>query len=195
MGSILEGEKLCCNTFIVVFNDSFAIWFMIGKPRYFGNIRPFCPLSFLCLHLGLREGPPQKESFFGKVFPNLWTHPPQGVYEIWEHKRWNSGKKRRNSFAPTFATISSMVWTTFGSFMLGHLYTFIIYATSPNQKYPKAKSKISFATLRNICKFSKTLEVQTHSSILHPTWHIDEYTSMARTVHWPPLQRRSLPWL
>ena len=46
----------------------------------------------------LREGPKKKRFYLEKLSQIFEpTHTPQGFCEIWEHKRWNSGQKRRFS--------------------------------------------------------------------------------------------------
>ena len=39
--------------------------------------------------LSILGEPPQNKTvfFFGKVFQNLFTHPPQGFCEIWENEK------------------------------------------------------------------------------------------------------------
>ena len=59
-------------------------------------------------------------------------------YYTYCESKIKESKGKRNSFAATFATISTMFWTTFGTFMLWSfdiLTRFaILEAWSPNQK-------------------------------------------------------------
>ena len=74
-----------------------------------------CQILFLGLLIKLfsiRGAPQNKSHFFGKVFPNLFTHPPQGFCEIWENERWNLGRK--GNFRGDLGGFWG-VWTLFGS--------------------------------------------------------------------------------
>ena len=79
----------------------------------FGCLSYICILCIKCIMHVFSEHiwEAVKKVSLGKVFPNVWTHPPTpGFREIWENERWNLGQKRRLSGWFFFFKGLDLVW-------------------------------------------------------------------------------------